>query len=88
MTGWEQTGLGTIGYRIVNQRGMILYDGMVSFSGTGPFKVINTILTGPFVNLVSAGGSTISFETSKKSVCSIEVVVTFSKTKHLFTGMK
>jgi len=73
MTGWEQSGLGTIGYRMVDQGGRILYDGMVSFSGTGPFEVINTILNGPFVNLVNAHGTTISFETSKKSICSVMV---------------
>lgn len=73
MSGWEKTGYGTIGYRVVTNRGAIIYDGIVSFSGTGPFEVINTILTGPFVNLVTDHSATISFETSQRSICSVKV---------------
>ncbi len=73
MTGWEKTGKGTIGYRVVNQGGAIIYDGIVSFSGAGPFKVINSIQSGPFVNLVQPDGITISFVTSEESICKVSV---------------
>ncbi len=73
MTGWEKSGKGTIGYRVINNRGAIIYDGIVSFSGTGPFKVINSIQTGPFVNLAQSDGVTMSFITSEESICKVSV---------------
>ncbi|MBA7541825.1 hypothetical protein ES705_34141 [subsurface metagenome] len=73
MTGWEKSGKGTIGYRVINQYGSIIYDGKLSFTGTGPFEVVNTIISGPFINLLKPDGVTISFETSEKSKCEIEV---------------
>ena len=73
MTGWEDSGLGTIGYRIINSNGGYLYDGKVSFSGNGPFEVINTIVSGPFINIIQSHSTTISFVTSEKSICEINV---------------
>lgn len=73
MTGWEESGKGTIGYRVIDNRGAIIYDGIISFSGTGPFHVINSIQTGPFVNLVHPGGVSISFVTSEESICKVSV---------------
>ncbi len=73
MTGWEESGKGTIGYRVIDHRGAIIYDGIISFSGTGPFHVINSIQTGPFVNLVHPGGVSISFVTSEESICKVSV---------------
>lgn len=73
MTGWEESKKGTIGYRVVSANGKFLYDGKVSFNGNGPFRVVNTIVSGPFINLVKPNGVTISFVSSEESVCSIEV---------------
>ena len=72
MSGWERSGKGTIGYRVIGQFGSIIYDGKVSFTGTGPFEVVNTIISGPFINILNSNGVTISFETSEKSICEIE----------------
>lgn len=73
MIGWEKNGYGTLGFRLVNSEGLILYDGKVSFSGTSPFKVAPTIMEGPFVNLLHAGGATISLETNEETVASLTV---------------
>jgi hypothetical protein len=73
MTGWEDSGTGTIGFRVIDNKGNFLFDGKVSFSGTGPFTVVNTINSGPFINLTNPDGVTISFVTSEKSVCEILV---------------
>ena len=43
MTGWEKSGKGTIGYRIVDQYGSMIYDGRVAFEGTGPFEIGITV---------------------------------------------
>lgn len=64
MIGWGKTGYGTLGYRVLNERGDQLYDGIVSFKGTGPFEVIPTIIEGPFINMLTPDGAVISFTTN------------------------
>lgn len=73
MVGWEKSGKGTLGYRVVAEDGAILYDGIVSFSGKGPFTVVATITEGPFVNLLSHKGATISFETNQAVKATITI---------------
>ena len=73
MIQWEKTGLGTIGYRVVDQRGNLIFDGKVSFKGKGPFVVIPTITEGPFVNLLKPDGATISFTTSAAVKASLKI---------------
>ncbi len=62
MTGWEKSGHGVLGYRVIDWRGRILYDGKIAFSGTGPFKVEPAILTGPFVSNVTDHSAVIWWE--------------------------
>jgi len=64
ITGWQQSKLIRLGYRITNIAGDIIYDGKIIVSGTGPFQVEPSIIEGPFVNLLTHRGATISFETS------------------------
>ncbi|MEZ4775470.1 MAG: metallophosphoesterase [Bacteroidia bacterium] len=73
MVGWEKSGVGTLGYRVMDLQGSILYDGIVTFEGTGPFSVVCTVTEGPFVNLLSHDGATISFETSEKTKAAVSV---------------
>ena len=61
MIGWEKSGRGTLGYRVVNESGNFLYDGLVSFEGTGPFTIDITMIEGPFINLLGPNSATISF---------------------------
>lgn len=65
MVGWERQEKGTLGYRVTDHTGQMLYDGIVSFKGKGPFEVIPTIIEGPFVNLLTPDGATISFTTNR-----------------------
>ncbi len=64
MTGWVKAGKGTIGYRVADDGGNMLYDGIISFKGTGPFKIDDTIIEGPLINLLHENGVTISFKTN------------------------
>lgn len=73
MIGWAKNGKGTLGYRVMNQHGLILYEGRVSFTGTGPFKIDATVVEGPFVDCVHPSGATISFETNKKVKATLSV---------------
>lgn len=74
MINWEETGFGTIGYRVVNDKGEMLYDGKVSFSyQNGNFSVIPTIIEGPFINKLSPEGAVISFKTNRKIKTKIKI---------------
>ncbi|MCF8262677.1 MAG: hypothetical protein K9J12_18005 [Melioribacteraceae bacterium] len=73
MINWEKNKQGTIGYRITNADGEIIYDGKISFIGNGPFEVVNTIIEGPFINLLAPNSCTINFNTNEKSI--VELVV-------------
>ncbi|MEE8341879.1 MAG: metallophosphoesterase [Candidatus Neomarinimicrobiota bacterium] len=64
ITGWEKSKLIRLGYRIVNDAGDMLYDGKILVSANDTFKVVPSIIEGPFVNLLTHHGATISFVTS------------------------
>lgn len=64
MIGWEESGKGTLGYRIADDKGTMIYDGIIGFKGKGPFEIDDTIIEGPFVNLLSESGAVISFKTN------------------------
>ena len=59
----KERGRGLVGYRVSNAEGRVLYEGRVAFEGRGPYRVLPTIVEGPFVNEVSPSGCVLSFET-------------------------
>lgn len=63
--GWQKTGRGKFGYRVVKQNGEIIYDGKIGFVGKGPFKVATSIIEGPFVNKLTDQSVTLVFETNR-----------------------
>lgn len=73
MIGWEKSGKGTLGYRVIDSRGKMLYDGKISFKGKGPFEIDDTIIEGPFVNLLHTDGATISFTTNNPLKAQVQV---------------
>ncbi|MCD4793875.1 MAG: metallophosphoesterase [Bacteroidales bacterium] len=74
MSGWESAGFGTLGYRITNEKGKLLYDGIVSFYYSNvEFVVAPTITEGPFINILTSGGATISFKTNQKIKTNITI---------------
>ncbi len=70
---WENTQSGNIGYRVIDKRGKILYDGKISFNGKGPFRVADTILSGPFVNELTDTSAVISFDTNNEIFSQINI---------------
>jgi hypothetical protein len=65
MVGWEQNGFGTMGYRVVDTTGLLLYDGVVSFyHRQDSFLIAPSIIEGPFINKLRPDGATISFTTN------------------------
>ena len=73
MVGWQQSGRGVIGYRVMTPEGAMLYDGRVRFKGTGPFEVDVTILEGPFVSNLAPTSAVIWFELDWPAPCSVRV---------------
>jgi hypothetical protein len=71
--GWRETGKLTLGYRVIDDEGMILFDGEVSLSGTGPFEIAPTIYEGPYVSNVTSTGTVIWFETTHPIKAAVEV---------------
>lgn len=71
--GWKETGYLTIGYRLQDEEGMMIYDGEVSLSGTGPFKVVPALAEGPFINNVTDSGCVIWCRTTLPVKAQLEV---------------
>ncbi len=75
MSDWQNAGKGTLGYRVSNAKGNILYDGVIGFNYDKDqgFSIATTLLEGPFINLLKPTEVTISFETNKPVQASIQV---------------
>ena len=69
----QTSGRGILGYRVSNADGRIVYEGRVAFEGTGPYRVVPTIVEGPFVNELAASGAVISFETQGPIAATISI---------------
>jgi len=72
-TGWQLSRTVRLGYRVINDRGQMLYDGKILLAGTGPFTVVPSIVEGPFVNLVTDSSAVISCVTSHVTATSVTV---------------
>jgi hypothetical protein len=73
MVGWQQSGTGVIGYRIITSEGAMIYDGRVRFKGAGPFEPAVTMVEGPFVAKVTPRSAVIWFTLSQPASCSVTV---------------
>jgi hypothetical protein len=70
---FQDKGKGVIGYRIMDAKGRIIYEGRVAFQGKGPYVVVPTIIEGPMVNNLTQEGCVISYETQVPVKTSITV---------------
>ena len=74
MVGWEDTGKGTLGYRIVDENGKFIYDGKLSFRYENDhFSYVPTMIEGPFVDKVTPRSAVISFDITKPVKASVKV---------------
>lgn len=82
MIDWEKNGYGTIGYRVIDPEGQLLYDGRMSFKGTGPFEVDVTMIEGPTIHVLSHEGAVIAFRTDQPTTAEVKVgEITFYEDK-------
>lgn len=70
---WELSGRLSLGYRLLNDEGQILFDSRVNVSGTGPFSVEPTIISGPGVFKMNAESASITLRTDVPSSLHIYV---------------
>ena len=73
MVGWQKSGTGVVGYRVVSQAGGMIYDGRVRFKGFGPFEIDVTMVEGPFVGNVEPHHVVISFLLDRPETCAVVV---------------
>jgi len=64
MTGWQETGLSRLGYRIVDEDGKFLYDGIINVKGKGPFAPDLTVTEGPFLQSLDHSGAIFKIATN------------------------
>lgn len=70
---WQENGYLSLGYRLTAEDGMLLFDGEVSLTGTGPFEVAPAIYEGPFVNKVMPTEATVWCNTTLPVQATLEV---------------
>lgn len=59
-TGWKKSGLATIGYRLINKQGAIIFDGEISVAGDSVhLEVVPSLYEGPFVSQPAPDGAVI-----------------------------
>ena len=61
---WQNNQKLSIGYRLTDPSGMIVFDGEISLKGNGPFEAVAAIYEGPFINKLTDSTATIWFNTT------------------------
>lgn len=67
MISWEKNKLGNLGYRVQDANGKLLFEGVLSFKGNGPFEVSEGIIEGPSVAMVYEKEVIIRIKTNRES---------------------
>jgi hypothetical protein len=70
---WKDKGYLTIGYRLADETGAIIFDGEASITGTESFEIVPAIYEGPFVSMVTATEATVWCNTSLPVKASLQV---------------
>jgi len=74
MSDWEKNGYGTLSYRVSDNKGNLIYDGIVSFYYKNrKFELAETIIEGPFVNILTPESAVISFDLNKAAEADIYI---------------
>ncbi len=73
IAGWEESGKARVGYRITDNYGKIIYNGIIDIKGKGPFNVDMSVIAGPYINNLTENQVVIWFETNKQCSAYVEV---------------
>lgn len=71
--GWAANRQFSLGYRLADERGRVIYDGELAATGTGPFVVAPALREGPFISNVTAHSAVIWFETTEPCLAVVKV---------------
>jgi len=63
--GWAKTKQFVIGYRLIDEKGLVIFDGEFAAEGTGPFTIVPAVYEGPFVSNLSDKEAVIWFKTTQ-----------------------
>ncbi|WP_435624452.1 DUF7800 domain-containing protein [Flagellimonas sp.] len=70
---WQKNQKLSIGYRLADESGMVVYDGEVSLQGAGPFTVAPSLYEGPFINMLTDTSATIWFNTTLPVAATVQI---------------
>jgi len=70
---WKENKFLTIGYRIISNKGVILFDGEVSVKGKGPFTITPAIYEGPFVSNITENSADLWCHTTLPVSASVSI---------------
>ena len=72
---WEQTKQMVVGYRFINEKGAIIYDGEINvkIDPKGRFVPDISLIEGPFINKLTDTSAVISFKTSEPVIAQINI---------------
>ena len=73
MSDWETKKRGTLGYRVMNNKGEILYDGIISFQKKKVFEVLPTVIEGPILSSQTDSSIVLSYVTNFDAFSEIHV---------------
>lgn len=71
MISWENTNKGLLGYRVMNSRGILLYDGRIAFEYDGEFEVKPTIIEGPSLHRITPTSATVRIVLNKAAATNL-----------------
>ena len=70
---WKKNGYVNIGYRLADEKGVLLFDGVIALKGEGPFEVVPAIYEGPFINNITDTSAIIWCKTTHPAKAQLEV---------------
>ena len=70
---WQKNQKLSIGYRLADESGIVVYDGEVSLQGAGPFTVAPSLYEGPFINMLTDTSATIWFNTTLPIAATVQI---------------
>lgn len=73
-TGWQKSGQGVIGYRLIDAQGNMIHEGKTAFSADDKsFSPLPVVLRGPFLSCQTDSSITIWYETSEPVETRVEI---------------
>ena len=73
MISFEEKKRGTLGYRVQSESGKLLFEGIISFSGNGPFEILDGIVEGPLLAMTYEDGAMIRIKTNTDTKVKLSV---------------